>query len=186
MNGTIDDRYFEWLYQKVAAVTNRNPARSYWNMAKQMYQTRFNWFVPNDDNRAEDGKDLRYEFIDEWGTDGIDRSWLDLDCSMLEMMIALARRVSFEADGTPGEWFWHLMGNLELDLYTDDIYEISIRETVEEVLERVNRRTYLRNGTGGLFPQKHPRRDQRQVEIWYQMQSYLLEREEVAADATIF
>ena len=31
------------------------------------------------------------------------------------------------------------------------------------------------NGTGGLFPLKRPRVNQRRVEVWYQMSEYLME-----------
>lgn len=175
MNGTINDRYFEWLYSRIGSVRNRNPMRSYWELARQFYTTEFVWFVPNDDNRAQDGIDLRYEFIEEWGRDDVDQLWLDLECSFLEMFIALSRRLSFESSGTAYEWFWKLMQNLEISTYTDDIYEISIAEEVDEVLQRINYRTYDPSGRGGLFPIRNPSEDQRQVEIWYQMSTYLIE-----------
>jgi len=144
-------------------------------MLRQFYTTPFVWFVPNDDNRAEDGRALREEFMDEYGIDRVDRNWYDLDCSMLEMMIALARRASFEAVGAPDEWFWLFVHNLELDRYSDMLYEIAISEEVAETLARVNERTYDRNGSGGLFPLMHAQKDQRKVELWYQLSTYLLE-----------
>lgn len=181
MNGTIDDRYFEWLYGQVGAVRNRNPARSYWKLLVALYTTEFQWFVSNDDNRIEDGKDLRFEFIDEYGDEGVHQDWLELGCSMLEMMLALARRMSYEAEGTSVDWFWKMVKNLELDTYTDAVYEIAISEEVEEVLERVNKRTYARSGAGGLFPLRYSTHDQRTVELWYQMSAYLLESNRVEA-----
>ena len=36
-------------------------------------------------------------------------------------------------------------------------------------------RRYKRSGEGGLFPLKNAAKDQRKVEIWYQLSSYLLE-----------
>lgn len=179
MNGTIEDRYFEWLYRHIGAVRNRNPARSYWRLMRVLYCTEFVWSVPNDDNRVEDGRDLRYEYIQERGDEGVDDLWLDLGCSFLEMLVALSHRLTFESlsGKSAGEWFWEMMHNLELDRYTDDIYEISIEEEVEEVLQRLNDRTYLASGEGGLFPLQTPKQDQRDVEIRYQMSAYLLELE---------
>lgn len=127
-----------------------------------------------------DGRDLRSEWIDEAGIQHVDRDWYDLECSMLEMLIALGRRVSFESHGAPAAWFWKLVENLELKGYTDDIYEVSIAEEVDEVLNRLNDRTYLRSGHGGLFPLLSPHEDQRKVEIWYQMSTYLLEGHDVS------
>lgn len=176
MNGTIDDRYFEWLYSHVASVRNRNPERSYWDLTRTLYTTEFVWFVPNDDNRIMDGLALRQEFVDQYGIDDIDRQdWLTMGCSFLEMLIALARRASYEAVGASSDWFWAMMKNLELINYTDAIFEVSIFEAVKEALERINQRTYGADGDGGLFPLRHPREDQRWVEIRYQLAAYLLE-----------
>jgi hypothetical protein len=36
-------------------------------------------------------------------------------------------------------------------------------------------RTYDRRGHGGLFPLQRSNRDQRRVEIWYQLSEYLLQ-----------
>lgn len=179
--GTLDDAYLEWLYGKVGAIRNRNPARSYWKLIKQLYATQFIWFIRNDNNRSADGLDLRIEFLEETDYDIDDpyHLWMDMECSMLEMLIALSRRLAFETDDSEVRWFWRLMQNLEIDRYTDELYEISIQEEVEEALYRVNNRTYSRDGVGGLFPLRNARRDQRKVELWYQMSSYLLEGDTV-------
>lgn len=179
-SGTVYDQYFEWLYSQVASVRNRNPARSYWKLLRQFYTTRFYWSIRNDDNRAADGVDLRYEFLLEKDIGDPDPYWLELDCSVLEMLVALSRRVSFESSGTPSAWFWKLVQNLELSRYTDDIHEISIGEEVDEVLDRLLSRKYERNGVGGLFPLRTDHGDQTRVEIWYQMSNYLLEGDRVA------
>ena len=50
-------------------------------------------------------------------------------------------------------------------------------EEVNDVLDRVIWRTYRWDGHGGLFPLNEPEKDQREVEIWYQLSAYLLERE---------
>lgn len=175
--GTLDDAYFEWLYSLIGAVNNRNPDRSYWALARKLHSTEFTWSVPNDDNRVEDGKELRLEFINStrYQLDDPHNLWIDLGCSMFEMLIALARIAAFESDRSVTEWFWRFMHNLELEEYSDRIYEISIDEEVEEVLERLNERTYSASGRGGLFPLRNSREDQRNVELWYQLSAYLLE-----------
>lgn len=175
--GTLDDAYFEWLYSQVGAVRNRNPSRSYWKLLKQLYTKEFQWFIPNDDNRVEDGKELRLRFLEETGYTLVDPRglWMNLGCSMLEMMIALARMAAFESDGSAVEWFWRFMHNLEIEKYSDARYDRYVAKEVEEVLNRVIHRKYDRDGVGGLFPLRNASRDQRRVELWYQMSSYLLE-----------
>lgn len=175
--GTLDDVYFEWLYNQVASSANRNPARSYWKLCRQLFTKEFIWFVPNDDNRAEDGKELRTVFLDETGVDYDDPYglWLDIGCSVLEMLIALSQAAAFETDRLPLEWFWRFVHNLGFDRYSDDIYEISIEEEVDEVLDGLNNRTYSEDGTGGIFPLRNATQDQRVIELWYQKSLYLQE-----------
>lgn len=174
MSETLDDLYLTWLYSQVGSVKVKNPGRTYWTLFRQLYTKEFIWFVPNDDNRAEDGRELRYEFAADEGLHHVDPAWLSLECSVLEMLIALSRRASFE-DGRPAKvWFWIFLRNLGLDAYTDrSRYE---RRDVDEVLESVIHRRYDRNGNGGIFPLYNPAKDQRRVELWYQLCEYLLQQ----------
>ena len=166
-----DEAYLRWLYQQVARVSYRDPSRTYWSLLKQLYTTEFVWLVPNDDNRVEDGRDLRVEFIQQSNFPHVTDEWMGMGCSMLEMLIALSRRLSFEADREPRAWFWHLLRNIQLDNYTDD--KPDFRGDVEESLNRVIWRTYDKNGHGGLFPLEHSDIDQTKVELWYQLSAYL-------------
>lgn len=177
MPGTIDDRYFEWLYSQVGSVRNRNPARSFWKLARKLYTTEFVWLVANDDNRVEDGKELRLEFMNEQGFDQVSPEWETLGCSVLEMLVALSRRAAFETDGSPVEWFGIFLGNLGLTPMRDDIFDNINPVIVAEILQTFIYRTYNPDGSsGGLFPLDHPYEDQRKVELWYQLAAYLLER----------
>lgn len=175
MGEPLEELYFKWLYSQVASVRLKNPAQTYWSLLKQLHKKEFDWFVPNDDNRQEDGRDLRYEFADKTNTP-LDQAWLDLGCSFLEMLIGLSRRLTFESEGTAREWFWQLMINLDLDLYNDAHIHRREKE-IDNTMERVIRRTYHPDGHGGLFPLQTPSEDQRYVELWYQLSEYLLERE---------
>jgi hypothetical protein len=174
VNAPLDELYLEWLYSQVASVRFKNPQRTHWSLLRQLYSNEFVWFVPNDDNRAEDGRDLRHEFLEEKGISEVDPQWMGLGCSMLEMMIGLARRLSFEAEGEPRAWFWRLVRNLGL-IDTNDT-NTNTKE-VNEIIKRVVDRTYQHNGHGGLFPLRFAVRDQRKVEIWYQLSAYLEETE---------
>lgn len=175
----LDEVYLEWLYSQVAQVEVRNLARSYWRLLKILYKTEFVWLVANDDNRMEDGRNLRREFIDDLGLDEPDNDWLWIGCSMLEMVIGLSRRLSFEdeeEDDTTLDWFWHLMANIGLRVFTDQELQGEQQESyVTYILEEVIWRNYQPNGRGGLFPLRDPHEDQRSVELWYQLSSYLME-----------
>lgn len=180
MNRDLDEVYLIWLYGQVAPVHLKTRRRTFWVLFKQLYTTEFVWTIPMDENRAEDGIALREQFLDEEGeypyaTD----EWKGLACSVLEMLIALSRRVSFEADqGDPRAWFWELMHNLRLDSYTDATHlSTAEHREVNHILETLMLRRYNRSGKGGLFPLRRPDKDQRNVDIWYQMNAYLNENE---------
>jgi len=176
MSEPLDELYFTWLYSQVATVEVRHPSRTYWQVLRVLYKKEFVWLIPNDDNRIEDGKDLRYEFIDDVGVPNVDDGWVNLGCSMLELFIGLSRRLSFEAEGEPEQWFWRLMENLDLEKYNDNM---PLPESkVDNILDQVIWRTYSKTGRGGLFPlKKGSRKDQREVELWYQLSEYVLDQE---------
>jgi hypothetical protein len=172
----LDERYFDWLYAQVCSVELKSLSKTYRNLLHILYTKEFLWLIPNHDNRGEDGKSLRYEFLNDEEIDLTpkDEEWLILGCSFLELMVALARRLTFEADKDESTWFWEMMENLGLNGLNDR--ELINRQDVEDVLDRVTWRTYEYNGGGGLFPLVYPESDQREVEIWYQLSAYVLER----------
>jgi hypothetical protein len=180
MDEPLDELYFKWLYSQVGDPRIKNPNRTYWKLLLQLYKKEFIWFVANDDNRIADGTDLRYEFVDAAGLQDVDDAWIRMGCSMFELLIGLSRRLAFEAEGEPRDWFWHLVENLGLILITDSRmnkdYAGSYAELIDLVLDRVIYRNYNPDGSGGLFPLQHTEKDQRKVELWYQLSEYVLER----------
>ncbi|MCX7817555.1 MAG: hypothetical protein N2317_08640 [Syntrophales bacterium] len=173
---TVNEYYF-WLCDLVNA-NGSDP--SYNELMKALYNKTFYWSVPNDDNRAAEGRDLRERFCEETGLVYV-HDYFDFHCSMLELIIALAYRCeSTMAD--QGEnmsmqhWFWKMLSNIELLDCTDEyFYNMGVPDYVDSILNRIIDRTYHRTGKGGLFPLKHPKKDQRKVELWYQMSLYLVE-----------
>jgi hypothetical protein len=174
MDAPLDELYFQWLYNQIGGSKSENPNRTYWRMLRTLYCKEFVWIVPNDDNRIADGKDLRYEFVDQSGLNDVDLGWIQLPCSMLELLIGLSRRLSFEAEGEPRDWFWHMIENLRLLVYKDS--KPWPEQSVHDILDRVIWRTYEPSGHGGIFPLSYAQEDQRKVELWYQMCAYILER----------
>jgi hypothetical protein len=169
----LDESYFQWLYGQVADPEESKPSRTHWGLLKQLYTKEFAWFVPNDDNRAEDGKALRAEFIEESDIPYVDESWLTLGCSMLELLIGLSRRLTFQAEGEPRDWFWRLIKNAGLHVHSDR--QKFPRVDVDQKLDGIIWRKYEYNGHGGLFPLSYSYADQTEVELWYQLQAYLIE-----------
>lgn len=158
------ERYFHWLIRQVA-VENRN--KTFKEVLRIMYETEFVWVpnVWNDENRVADATELRYEF-------GIPRDFKPV--SVLEVTIALSRRMEFTVGGTAPEWAWQFMLNLELDKYTDPLTHRQTQQ-VGDALHALVWRTYRADGMGGFFPLQDPDEDQTLIEIWYQMSAYIAE-----------
>ena len=177
MDEPLDEQYLQWLYQQVASIRFKNPARTYWSLIRQLYIKEFVWLVRNDDNRVEDGRDLRYEFIEDNDIDP-DPEWMGLGCSMLEMLIALSRRLAFESSREPRDWFWTLLENVDLRRFNDAYYKTEAQaKLIDETLDDIIWRNYQSDGHGGLFPLNDAQKDQRNVELWYQSAAYLIEQD---------
>ncbi|MET0786956.1 MAG: hypothetical protein ABWY25_09635 [Paenisporosarcina sp.] len=171
----IENLYFNWLCAKVIYIRNHSPSLTYWKLFKILHTTEFVWLLSGDDNRAEDGLELRTEFILEADIPD-DPEWrVNPGCSLLEMFIAFSRRAEFMTEQSAQDWFWEFMDNLGLKEFNDgsDIPDYE----VEEILDRFIWRTYELNGNGGMLPIDRPKQDQRGIEIWFQFCDYLVDHD---------
>lgn len=175
MSDTLDDLYFQYLYDSVG-LPKRGRNRTYWKLFRQMYSSEFVWKLMKDSSRDEEGKELRWEFIKAAGLPRVEANWLYRPCSVLEMLIAVSRRLSTLTSENASAWFVQLLYNTHLNDFDDDHFDGNI-SIIADKLETLVWRTYSPNGEGGLFPLRHPAEDQRNVEIWYQMNAWLIERD---------
>lgn len=176
MSEPLDELYLKWLYEQVADPDFEDQELTYWKVLGVLFTKEFVWIVANDENRIQDGKALRFEFLDDQGITDVDPNWIELGCSVLELMVGLSRRLEFEADkGKAHYWFWILMDNLGLSKYNDR--RRLPRRQVDDILDRLIFRNYEPSGHGGFFPLRNSRKDQTKVELWYQLSAYVLEHE---------
>ena len=170
----VENEYFRWL---VNSVEWDNIAR-YGKLLAHLHSVPFRYTMYMDGNRAADGQNLRYRFGREAGySDSYIATRLDVrDCSVLEMMVALANRIfdqfidDFDTDNIAAAWFWRMIDNLGLLECVDISYDESY---VDIVIERFLNRDYAPNGKGGLFTVYDYPRDLRDIDIWYQMCAYI-------------
>lgn len=170
----FEESYFNWLCAKVNHVEVPTPSLTYYRLFRVLHNTEFIWLIPGDDNRADDGRDLRARFIVESGMTP-DNDVYMLGCSVLEMLIAFAIRVEFQTDTSAHDWFRIFIDNLNLSRYTD-ASRIS-ESRIQDIIQTFVWRRYEYNGTGGLFPLRRAEHDQRSLEIWYQFCDYLVDIE---------
>lgn len=180
MTSSLTEDYLRWLAPQIG----EQHQQDHEDLLALMFEKEFKQVesVPNDENRAVDGLDLRLCFCLETGlrTRFPDKTPTDLilgPCSFLEALIGLSKRLAFSAGGDPRNWAWQLVENLELHKFKDPITKGKAKQ-VDDILEACIGRKYKPNGLGGFFPLAWPDEDQTQVELWYQMSAYIRERPE--------
>ena len=170
----INNEYFDWLCE---LIDSRRFSKhiSYRKLLMHLHDIEFTWLIPMDDNRADDGIQLRRRFA-------LVRRDISLSdyilgpCSVLEMMVALTIRyeetIMDDAlmGNRTGQWFWGMIHNLGLSAMTDSEFD---REYVDEVIARLLNREYEPDGKGGLFTVRNCAHDLRTVEIWCQFNWYI-------------
>ena len=166
------DDYYIWLGEMI----NTRAHSGYSKLVSFLFDTEFYWLVANDVNRAEDGKQLRFDYIFE--NNIRDDAWVDEPCSVLEMLIALAGRVRVDImpdfDLEIEDWFWQFVKNLGLDEFDDRHFcEVEIRQKIDDFLERTGKNDLFKLGVKNF--RRGEKKAPQKVEIWYQLHAWLAE-----------
>lgn len=161
-----DNAYFDWLVSQI----DIPKGKSYDGLLGRLHLWEFAWLVPGDNNRYQDALDLRSEYLSINPSSYIIYKLV----SVLEVTIALSRRVAFIAENTQEYWAWCLIKNVGLARKSDPLTSTQI-QTIDQILHNLVWRQYNHDGTGGFFPLKETIQDQTKVEIWYQMNAYVNE-----------
>lgn len=170
--------YFDWLYGQVFDNLGDLPS-SYATMCDRMNMMEFRVIVANDNNRREDGRDLREAFFQTPMPKDLGRfdpeELRSRPVSIFEVLVALVLRMELIADVDHKQMFYRFLVNLNLQHYPDSqVHPANCLEADRRLLV-FNGRRYTKNGRGGIFPLTRTEVDQRQTEIWYQMAAYLTE-----------
>lgn len=177
MPKNIDYDYYVWLTNEIDV----HNSKSYFDLFERMHNLEFVWTIPNDDNRVSDGLDLRHEFIN-MVNEHIDLDDASVDqlqlggATVLEVLVALSRRVAFIASGNghAPQWAWTLLKNLGLQRFSDPL-TLDKANKVDDILNNLVWRNYHTDGVGGFFPLQNPETDQTKIEIWHQLNAYVTE-----------
>lgn len=165
--------YFVWLTELIDL--NSDEHEVYSMLIKDLHRKTFYPITDGDRNRADDGVKLRELYCDESTCDGFNyKHFNDDPCSLLEMLIGLAKRINdYILEMSVPYWFWLMIANLGLDILTDDEMLDGGWSVLDAVCDRLINKTYNRNGRGGLFPLPNLRKNVRKLDIWEQMNLYI-------------
>lgn len=182
--------YFEWLLKKVHADSDGEYC-NYRNLIYRLWQTNYHPSNPQDDHRRGDGLQLRYAFAyeNQYSYTSIEESTLNpngyYECRVLEMMIALARRMentllsNWREDRTY-VWFWRMISALGFESLDDFSWDPNEEiNPVDRTLERMMDGSFSPNGEGSLFVIYDPYYDCREHQIWDVMQKWVTENSPV-------
>lgn len=170
----MEDVYFRWL---VGFLDDEYLEKNYSKLLFKLFKKEFTWSLEYDENRAADGLSFRRIFKQEFqNLPENAHFWPILGCSVLEMMLGMARRCEDELIYSPkkgdqtGRFFWVMIENLGLDIYDDyGFYE----EEVDKILDTFLARKYAPNGDGNVFVLRNS--DPRKIDLWLQLNLYLRE-----------
>ncbi len=170
--------YFNWLYGQMFGVRDPDLMGSYVVVCRVMHSITFNDRTGNDNNRTSEGEELRNEFIATHS--GIDiGDFTEIyglgKASLLEVLVALARRAGFLLGTDSEDWFTIFLTNLNLIQCSDPAVLDDDMPQIEYILKVFNDRAYSPDGKGGIFPLEKPEEDQRGIELWHQMTAYMNE-----------
>lgn len=173
------DRYLQWII-------NTTGLKRYGRLSAILFNVPFRSRIHMDENRAADGLYMREEYIDRHQGSEYDISChLDGHCSVLEFLVSFSDRVEEATSYRHDRRYWvsYFLRNMGLIDFDDRYFADNPgREgyVVESVMERLSKtldRRYSYDGShGGLFILRKPPCDLRNVEYWWQMQYYVLER----------
>lgn len=171
--------YYRFLLEEIHA----DPDGEYYNyteLLNRLWETPFTCRNDRDVNRIADGKWLRYEYAYQTGLPYsiVEESSLSVkQCSILEMMVALAKKMEDSLLDNWIEkrihvWFWRMIGSLGLESYTDWHWRV---DEVDYILDNFLNLRYSADGQGSLFTIYEIGYDARAHEIWEQMQRWVYE-----------
>lgn len=177
----VEIEYFEWLTDLSSKLLQHYG--EYRNLSEYLYSIEFYSEHGNDEDREEDGLNLRLRFAEESGYPTYTvRTRITSSCSVLEMMLALAIRCEENIMGEPGDevnsgrWLFEMLESLHIEGMEDYCFD------PDYVYKRIRiflQRRYSRNGDGGLFTVYKTNNDLRDADIWFQMCWYLAEISEL-------
>lgn len=171
-------------YNKLIRIIGRKKVETegYILLIRKLWHTKFIYSVPNDENRQIDAINFRENFIKSKTDMYMLYGCKGTTVNLLEVLIAFSKRIEEDVMyGVLGKgldntrlWFWLMLENSGLLYYSDDRFDES---EVDEKIDIILNRRYNFNGSdGGLFPLKNPPTDQRNIELWFQMNAYMIEK----------
>lgn len=178
--------YLCWLMNQCQLIAEGPDG--YLQLCRILMETYFLSLIEFDENRAEEGKALREEWAESVCGDTFDIDLLPYTCTMLELILVMARRMAYEMadsqyEAGVGKWVMEILENAGLATFRNDYFETDPEyheNRIRSILKDIVYRRYLHTGDGSFFPAKYyTTKDYRQMELLTQMNNYLAENYDI-------
>ena len=165
MQGIVETtKYVKWLIS-----TLETDSCPYLPLCLCLNSLEFYWIKSDDRNRAADAKQLREDYISEFGDDILDS--LPVSSTVLEVLVALSHRANGIINESPYTWFVLFLKNLGLDFLTNDNWSDEGHSFVISVVHKWLDRRFSPNGSGSPF--RSAKYDITTTSMWDSLQWYL-------------
>ena len=183
MSPATSNMYIEWVCSERLNL-DKDEYDDLLYLIRTLNEIEFTYMVPLDENRASDGLALRSDFTYDTGRYLDKSSGLLPNCTVFEMMAALAYKCessimyNYKKGLCPKRWFYIMLKNLGIYDCNVGNWNVETSDYIYNCVHKMLFRQYKKNGEGGLFAIKNPKIDQREVDIWKQMNAFLNEFDE--------
>lgn len=165
----MSNSYYIWLLDRIGLLQEKYSA--YGRLLQYLFNTDYIYVLNGDRDRAEGGKNLRVVFSNSENIYIEDVK--NGECSVLEMLVALAFHVADNSRLSPTTWFIEMINNLGLNDYSDTYFDA---DSVDSILNVWMNRLYDHDGHGNIFKVVNFHGDMRTMPTWDQMNAYLIDR----------
>ena len=156
--------YTRWLLSYIGAKESK-----YIFLSDILNSIEFYWSIDNDRNRMVDARELRDEYISNYGDDVLDE--LPAAVTVLEVLVALAIRADMVIRETPYTWLMIFYENLGFDFLVDTNITSDDVQFVKSAVRKWLDRRFSPNGSGSPF--RSSKHDVSKISMWDAMQWYL-------------
>lgn len=156
--------YTRWLISRLGATECH-----YIFLCSYLNSMEFYYLLADDKNRVGDAREIRGEYLDEYGDDILD----DIPAmpTVMEVLVSLAEKADWVIEDSPYGWFITFITNLGLDFLEDSKWSSDGEAYTASVIHKWLDRQFSDNGSGSPF--RSSKHNLTQVSIWDAMQWYL-------------
>jgi hypothetical protein len=175
----LTEEYFRFLKSETFLIPSHQAQAE--QVLRVLHDIPFVWLIHSDDNRAGDALAYRQsEFLDSVDTRGMDQMalgrWAMGSPSVLEVLLGMSHRWCFFFGGPSVAYYFEKMfTNMGFATYCGHLLTGREQGMIRHQVDRWLMRQFEENGVGSPFPLRAPHVDQRNVDMWAQMNAYSAE-----------